>query len=256
MQEQPERSGSTEAVVLIKAAPLVSRKRVETVCCAAIDLYGNWLRLYPVSFRHMDRDQKFGRWDRIRFEWRKPNDDKRIESRRVTQETIAICGKLPERERQRFLDRSIVTSLKREREQQRSLALLRAEIHGFEVERKSEDELAEEQARFDALQAQTDIFTKKTAPYNVCPYNFRYRYTTDDGDRFGTCQDWEVEATFFKWSRAYGEKAAIAQMRQVFGVDYPRKGMLLAMGTHSRYPDQWLINGIIRLDRTDQPSLI
>ena len=56
-----ERSGETEAIVLIKAAPHASQKHGETVCCAVIDLEGNWLRLYPVSFRHLDDAQKFGR---------------------------------------------------------------------------------------------------------------------------------------------------------------------------------------------------
>jgi len=31
--------------------------------------------------------------------------------------------------------------------------------------------------------------------------------------------------------------------------------MVLAMGTHSLYPDVWLINGIIRLDEITQLSL-
>lgn len=93
-------------------------------------------------------------------------------------------------------------------------------------------------------------------PYNPCPYRFRYKYETDDGLREGTCQDWEIEATFFNWSRQYGEKLALEKMQELFGTEYPAKGMLLAMGTHSRYPDVWLINGVVRLDDIMQPSLI
>jgi hypothetical protein len=73
--------------------------------------------------------------------------------------------------------------------------------------------------------------------------------------REGTCQDWEIEATFFNWTRQYGEERALAEMRRVFGEEYPTKGMLLAMGTHSQYPDTWLINGVIRLDEVEQLSL-
>jgi hypothetical protein len=51
MTGQPLTSGSAEAVVIVKAAPQVGRRHGETVCCAGIDVYGNWLRLYPVSFR-------------------------------------------------------------------------------------------------------------------------------------------------------------------------------------------------------------
>src|ERR1700686_997675 len=108
-------SGSTEAVVIVKAAPQVGRRHGETVCCAGIDVYGNWLRLYPVSFRTLEQSKKFGRWDRIKFRWRLPNDDKRLESRRVDQQSIEIVGDLKQSERDKFLAKSIVTSLTRER---------------------------------------------------------------------------------------------------------------------------------------------
>lgn len=63
----PLRSGETEAIVIVKAAPQIGQQYGETVCCAAIDLNGNWLRLYPISFRTLADGQKFQRWDRIRF---------------------------------------------------------------------------------------------------------------------------------------------------------------------------------------------
>ena len=44
-------------------------------------------------------------------------------------------------------------------------------------------------------------------------------------------------------------------MRRVFGEEYPARGMLLAMGTQSLYPDTWLINGVVRLDEVEQLSL-
>jgi hypothetical protein len=251
------RSGETDAVVLIKAAPQVGDKHGETVCCAAIDLHGQWLRLYPVAFRSLEQGQKFGRWDRIKFRWRLPDDDRRIESRRVDQHTLAITGKLKKSERQQFLAKLVVTSLTREREEGRSLALLKPEIIGFDVERKSAEELQTETAKFAALRAQTDLFnTKPIIPYQPCPFRFGYRYRTNDGERAGTCQDWEMEATYYNWSRSHGEVEALKRIKQTFGENYPRLGMLLAMGTHSLYPDTWLINGVIRLDDIDQLALL
>lgn len=250
-------SGESEAVVIIKAAPQVGAKHKETVCCAAIDLYGKWLRLYPVSFRHLDEGRKFGRWDRIRFKWRLPKDDKRTESRRIDQDSLMITGELRLSERERFLANLIVTSLDKERREGRSLALLKAEIIEFQYDRKPNEEIAGEKAKFDALHAQADLFNAKPLiPYNPAPYKFKYRYRTDDGSREGACQDWETEATFFKWSRDYGERKALEFMQSRFGEEYPREGMLLAMGTHSQYPDTWLINGIIRMNQIKQLSLL
>ena len=250
------RSGDAHAIILIKAAPQVGQRHGETVCCAGISPDGKWLRLYPVSFRTLDDGQKFGRWDRIHFKWRKPKDDLRTESLRVDQDSISITGALKASERERFLSDLIVTSLDKERERGRSLALLKPRITGFKINKRKDEDIAADQASFDTLRAQQDMFnTKSIIPYTPCPYEFKYRYQTDDGAREGTCQDWEIEATYFKWSRDYGEKAALEKMQQVFGTEYPQKGMLLAMGTHSLHPDTWLINGVIRQDDIRQGSL-
>ena len=249
-------SGSTEAIVIVKAAPQVGRRHGETVCCAGIDLYGNWLRLYPVSFRTLEQSKKFGRWDQIKFKWRLPHDDKRVESRRVDQQSIEIVGQLRKSERERFLGKAVVTSLLREREAGRSFALLKPEIIAFKIEKKNDAEIHAEKQLLDNIRAQDDLFAKQvTNNYNPCPYNFKYRYRTDDGIREGTCQDWEVEATYHNWSREYGERRALDDMNRVFGLEYPAKGMLLAMGTHSLHQDTWLINGVVRQDDIAQATM-
>jgi hypothetical protein len=242
LREKPA-SGDTQAVVLVKAAPQVGQRHGETVCCAGLDLQGSWLRLYPVSFRTLDEGQRFGRWDRIRFKWRAATDDPRIESRRIEQHSIEIVGHLKPPERERFLAKSIVTGLEKERTAGRSLALLKAEIVDFKVQKKDDRELHEERARFDALHSQKDLFNAKALiPYEPCPYRFKYEYRTNDGMREGTCQDWEIEATFYRWSRKYGERHALAELSRVFG--------------HDRYPDTWLINGVVRMDEVRQLSML
>ncbi|WP_114377545.1 hypothetical protein [Elioraea thermophila] len=176
-----------------------AQRHGETVCCAGIDPNGNWIRLYPVSFRSLDEGKKFARWDRIRFRWLLPQDDRRPESRRVDQNSVRVLGRLVESERQRFPADRIVTGLGVEREAGRSLALLRARIIDFTDEPKSKDDLEKEAARFAALRRQADLFkTKPMIPYRPCPFRFEYRYECDDGLREGTCQDWELEATFFR----------------------------------------------------------
>ncbi len=58
---------------------------------------------------------------------------------------------------------------------------------------------------------------------------------------------------FHHWEKQYGRRSALDKMKRMFGYEYPKKGMF--MGTHSRYPDRWLINGIIRLDEVRQQIL-
>lgn len=52
------------------------------------------------------------------------------------------------------------------------------------------------------------------------------------------------------------EASALEWMVQKFGVEFPREGMALAMGTHRYRSDQWLINGVLRVNSTSQMALL
>jgi hypothetical protein len=38
-------------------------------------------------------------------------------------------------------------------------------------------------------------------------------------------------------------------------MEMPSKGLLFAMGTHSRYPGTWLINGLVQIGEKGQMGL-
>ena len=264
MPDQP--TGSLEHVddecyVIVKAAPRASRTHGETVCIAAVDRSGSWVRLYPVSFRDLADAQRFGRWDHLKFRWRRPKaaSDARTESRRVDPSSIVIAGQLPATQRGTLLNRIAVTSLKKERAESRSLALLRPEILGFRAVRRTSEDLDRQRATYAAIAAQKGLFAVigREIPREPCPYNFIYRYRDDDGPHDGTCQDWETETTFLRrLAESASERAALDWMQQRFGEDYPREGMALAMGTHRHRPDQWLVNGVIRMTDSKQGHLL
>ena len=50
---------TAEAIILVKASPQVGKKHGETVCCAGVNAKGEWVRLYPVSFRTLDQARQF-----------------------------------------------------------------------------------------------------------------------------------------------------------------------------------------------------
>jgi hypothetical protein len=252
-------TGTAEAVVLVKALPHASSRHGETVCCAGIELSGRggWLRLYPISFRYLDHAQRFGRWDIIRFDWSLPNDDRREESRRVDHATLEIVGSLRQSERERFLAAYEVTGLTLVASQGRTLALVRPREPRFIIEPKTPDELDDERAERATLHAQVELFpVRRLVPLEPCPYRFKYAYRIDDGSREGTCEDWETEATYFHWRNKYGEQRALVEMRRTFGERYPAEGMAFAMGTHSRFPDRWLIVGVLRFNEVQQAALL
>lgn len=248
-----------EAFILVKAAPRRSETLGETVCCAGIDKWGDWVRLYPVSFRHLSDAQRFRRWDHIKYRWSRPkaSKDTRKESRRVDPNSIEIVGHLKPSDRDRLVSRCLVTSLKRETEAQRSLALLQVDVLDFYAVRLPTETVRQRDAVLDNLRAQGDMFSQTTAiPSRSCPFEFKYRYRDEDGEHEGTCQDWETEQTFFARLRDQAsEQAALEWMINKFGVEYPKQGMALAMGTHRYRLEQWLINGVVRVRDTSQSDL-
>jgi hypothetical protein len=135
------------------------------------------------------------------------------------------------------------------------LALLKAEILDFWPERRQQAEVDEREQLLARLRSQQDLFAPAALiPPRTSPFLFKYRYRDDDGVHEGTCQDWETEQTFLARLRDQGsEQAALDWMVRMFGEEYPKRGMALAMGTHRYRLHQWLINGVIRLD--DQPQL-
>lgn len=241
-----------EAIIIVKASPQLGEKHGETVCTAAITRDGRWVRLYPIAFRTLDEAQQFSRWDVVRYQWKKPKDDSRQESRRVEHHTLSIAGKLPEGQRFGLIDPMVKESLNAERDAGRSFAFVRPSIKEFIVEEKPAAEYEDECLKFDLYSKQADLFLKEILPYKPCPFRFKYRYSIADGERTGTCQDWETEATYFLWERQYGRYKTLEMMKSRWGNELPAKGLLFAMGTHSRWPDTWLINGIVQMPESGQ----
>lgn len=248
-------SGADEAIIIVKAAPQLSGKHGETVCTAAVTRSRQWVRLYPIAFRTLQDAQQFRRWDVVRYTSQRPRDDRRVESRRLDHQSLTIGGSLPSRERYGLIAPMVVESLEEERTQGCSLAFIRPKISRFTVEKKAAAELEDERQKYQLAAKQTDLFLGPIIPYAPCPYRFKYDYETKDGKRTGTCQDWETEATFFNWQRLYSEEETIKRMKARWGEEMPAKGLLFAMGTHSQYPDTWLINGLVQMSEIGQLSL-
>lgn len=238
-------------VVLVKALPHAGMKHGETVCCAGITDHGEWRRQFPIHFRRLQ--QKFSRWDIIEYEFRTPKDDKRPESRRVQEDTIHVVGSVGARERSSLLAPVIVSSTGAAAVKGQTLALIRPRDVAFAAKKKNLKEIGEEKAAYQEAAKQGSFFDKALAALEPCPYAFKFDYQdSDGGSHMSTCDDWETTAMFRRFSKQYGEAKALDLMKRTFEKDYPQKGMVFAMGTHSRYPDVWLLVGVLRVDETSQ----
>ena len=241
--------------MLVKALPHVGDKHGETICCAGVTLDRQWRRQFPITFRYLE-NQKFSRWQWIEYRWRKPTDDKRPESQRVQDGTIIPGPKMPKRERANFLNPLVVASTSEAADSSKTLALIRPENPVFSFKKKRADKIDNERRDYAAAASQLSFFTKQQKPLEPCPYEFRFKYTTKDGPHDHLCGDWETAAMYFRFEKLYGVKKALKLMDETFNLEYPKNGMVFAMGTDSRYPSKWLLVGVIRLDEEDQIPLL
>ncbi len=249
--------GRERVLVLVKALPHVGDRHGETVCCAGITEQLHWRRQFPIRFRELD-DDKFRRWDWIEYDWRKPElSDQRLESRRVQEGTIRVVGHLKSRaERVKLLNQIIVNSVEEAASKNQTLALIRPINVKFSWRKKSQINIDKEKYAYAQAVSQLSFFGGERDALEPCPYEFHFDYFSADGKPHKhKCGDWETAATFFNWRNLYGEESTLERMLHVFGEELPEKGMAFAMGTHSQYPDSWLLVGVIRLDETPQMNL-
>lgn len=245
-----------ECVMLVKALPHKSSNYFETVCCAGVGHDMKWRRLYPVAFRTLETGQQFSRWDWISYSFTSPSNDPRTESQKVVHETIAVSKRMKNSERFSLARRMTRESTEHAAALGESLTLLRPDAVRFAWRRKSDEEVATERIKHAALANQLSFLHDPPKPLEPCPFEFTFRWRDADGkDRTNICDDWETSTAFFVRRSSKGEQGSLDSPRDTFEVEYPQKGMRLALGTHSRRSNQWLLVGILRVDETEQGEL-
>ena len=246
---------SSRVTILVKALPQPSKQYGETVCCAGVTQDGKWKRLYPVRFRHLQGDQSFKRWQWVSFDYRPPTRDARIESCHVHEESVKVEGEFPIKDRTRFFSKLIVGSALEASGLGQSLALIRPRNTKFIVKRKSEAEVAEVRESYNNAARQDSFFDKKLAELEPSPYDFRFSFEDGSGIHNYQNGDWEAHAMFFLERSRSNEKKALEWMGHVFNEDYPKRGMVFAIGNMAKRPQTWQLLGVIRLDVENQSEL-
>jgi hypothetical protein len=246
---------SSRAVVLIKALPQPSKTYGETVCCAGVTADGQWKRLFPVRFRHLRGEASFSRWDWVSFSYRPPTRDARMESCHVHEESISIDGHVPSTERGRILRPLIRKSAIDAMSAGHSLTLIKPRNSKFIAKRKTTSELEDEREAYRLAANQGSFFDKELAEFELSPYDFRFRFEDDGGSHDYQNGDWETHVMFWKWRQLYGEAETLKRMSGVFNDEYPKKGMLFALGNQAKRPQTWQLLGVIRYDEPQQDDL-
>lgn len=251
-------------MILIKAQPHRSSQYFETVCCAGVGRDRKWRRQYPVPFRILKDDQKFGRWQWVKYDFVKPKEDQRKESQKVLSHTLVAKEKMKAAERANFLAPLVHGTLEAANAARDSLALIRPTRILLKATPKSLEELADETIKHAQLAAQLSLLEgdEDVQPLTPCRMQFKLTWEDQTGRKHEhECDDWETVTAFNKFDRDYGEAKAIQFLKEKYEQQYFDAGLVLGFSTHKRRnienntKNQWLLVGLIRLDETHQTDL-
>lgn len=246
---------SARVVVLVKALPQPSTKYGETVCCAGVTADRQWKRLFPIRFRHLSGESSFKRWDWISFRFGRPAHDQRAESCHVHEESIKVDGQLALRDRARLIEPMLLESCEQAAAQGSSLAFIRPRNSRFRYRPKSPTEVQEEREAYRSAAAQTSFLDRKLAELDPSPFEFWFEFEDGAGRHSYHCGDWEAHAMFWNGRLRMSEIETLRWMDQTFNEDYPRRGMVFAIGNVARRPHTWQLLGVIRVEELNQSEL-
>jgi hypothetical protein len=149
-----------------------------------------------------------------------------------------------------------VNSAKDAAQRGQSLALVRPRKARFIWKAKSKEEIEESRRAFRRAARQTSLFDKELAEIEPSPYDFRYKFEDDGGSHDYQNGDWEAHAMFWRECNRTSAEKALAWMNETFNHDYPRRGMVFAIGNQAKRPQTWQLLGVIRLDEARQGELL
>jgi len=244
----------TTVLITVLTYPQPSQKYQETVCTAGITESGQWVRLYPVDYRYLPKNQQFKKWQWIEIAlapWGHASD-KRVESREPDLSTIKLVGE-PISTRDNWRSRrEIIDTLPHNTVQQLkelyttqgiSLGVVRPkrilDLKVQPVERNWP-------AKYQSLWRQMRLFGEQK-PLRKIPYKFQYVFECEDSDNPHNVMniDWELGVLFLKeCDRLGSEDAAIQSVKHNFFKQMCRddRDTRFFMGT--RYPyNEWLVLG-------------
>ena len=218
---------------------------------------GERRRIFPVPFRLLDGGNRFHKWEWIDANLRTTTKDQRPESRRIDVDSLTRSGVVISTddawsERLRWIESHIVPSFdalecRRQLSGETLGILCPTRLVSLEITPVDQPEWTPadmEKLTRDGLFDTPDI--RARAPLRKLPVDFHYRYEIETEDGVETLRhkitDWEAGALYW---RCHGKPNRDELLRQRLETEFKEKRLLFLMGTIHRFPDQWLIVGLI-----------
>jgi hypothetical protein len=241
-------------LITVKTYPHPSKTYRELVCVAGVQEDGSFIRIYPVQFRYMDRNEQFTKYQWIELKVEKNQKDHRPESFRPIPGSIRL-GKFISTEnnwlerKQLVLPKSLATmcELNQHPQTEVSLGIIKPREIKFTVEQTESDW----NDAYKSSLHQKNFFIDKEAEkvLEKIPYQFSYQYKCMNESCKGhnmVITDWEIGMLYLRQFQKYNdEQKAITDVRQTFfdKLCGPDKDTYFFVGTVHQHAT-WIILGV------------
>jgi hypothetical protein len=248
-----------DLLILAKTYPTPSTKYRETSCVAAVNRAGELRRLFPIPYRFLEGHAQFSKWEWMRARVCSALRDNRPESHNIDSDSIARLGERVGTERRWETRRSLLhphivegfNALEARRQSTgETLGVLKvSRVLQLDVTPLRDKDWTEAQLQnlereglFDSADA------RKRPPLRKLPFDFHYHYECETSSGKEVLRhkltDWEVGSLYWNCVRYHGEHWESA-FRDKLETQFARKDLMFIMGTMHRFPDQWLIVGLV-----------
>lgn len=231
-------------LVTVKTYPNISSKYVETVCTAGINERGEWRRLYPIRFRHLEGEKQFKLYDRIKVRLEEHSSDGRIESRRPRTDTIQVLGRLTQWNlRYEWVQGTIVDSLKELEERGGSIGPVRVSRVMEWYWKDSPRDWTPKQ--LEILKQQPLFDDEMPKALEKVPYEFRIRWLDGRGHEHDNLfMAWEVFETWRKYRFRYTQPLQVMKDKWMNDILSDDRLLCFFMGNIAQRRNRFMVCGI------------
>lgn len=238
--------------------PAAEREISRDYLCCRYDAIRKLRRVYPVPFRFLDGNSQFTKWEWISARLARAAADQRPESHRIDVDTVR---KLSENvssadgwaRRLALIEPHVFDDFgaleQRRLKTGETLGFVRpSRLVSLELTPQQNSDWTPEELEKLTQERLFESVENRPPTLRKLGHDFHYRYecATPDGPKQyrHMITDWEAGVLYLNCVKKYGSSWE-EKLRQKLEMEFAAKNLILMMGTMHRFPDQWLIIGLI-----------
>ncbi len=245
-----------EIFIVGKTYPVPEGHQLDTVCTGGITRDGRWIRLWPVIYRYLERDQKYRIYSWIEAKITKSSKDPRHETYSPREDSIKTIEEINNWGEKKRIILPLATNyfealneINRADPMAISMGLIEVEYLGFFWE-ETERNWSKEQLE---IMSQKTMLGPDRKPLEKIPYKLKLHFRCKNNP---TCEThtrtifcWEHNQTFRSWRnmKKYKDEVEVLEAmkesfeKKLFNND---RDLFLEMGTLRNHPTTWILGGM------------